>query len=128
MTSVRFVIPERPVPHERVVPKKGGRPFTSRRTREFQKRVELIVGPLAKLRGETCVCIHLLIGPPLGDLDNYAKSILDAMVKGGMLEDDKWVRKLVVERDPADRAHQRAIVVAYEYPRLAVTPPAPAIS
>ncbi len=124
MTHVRFVSPGRPVPHERVVPKKGGNPFTSRRTREFEKAVALLCKSLhVTLIGETCVSIHLMIQPPYGDLDNYTKSILDGMVKGGLLVDDRFVRRLVVDRDPAIRAKQRAIVNAWEFPRIPIVPP-----
>ena len=118
MTSVRLVIPGRPVPHERVVPKKGGKPFTSRRTRDFEKLVADLSRAAGRVAGETHVDIHLLIAPPTGDLDNYAKSILDGMVKGGLIDDDRTVKRLVVERSKVAKAAQRAIVLVQSAPNL----------
>lgn len=118
MRSVRIVIPGRPVPHERVVPKKGGRPFTSRRTRDYEKLVASVCPPGVTLLGETCVTIQILVwSAQWGDVDNYQKSILDGLVKGGLLPDDKPIRRLVYDRDPCAKDQQRAIVCAYEFPR-----------
>jgi len=36
------------------------------------------------------------LGAPKPDVDNYAKGVLDSMVKAGMLADDTLVHKLTV--------------------------------
>jgi len=53
----------------------------------------------ARFAGHVSVSITLCAKHRLaGDLDNYAKSILDGMVKGEMIKDDRLVDKLVIER------------------------------
>jgi Holliday junction resolvase RusA-like endonuclease len=38
------------------------------------------------------------LSTPKGDVDNYAKGALDLLQVGGVLKDDKYVTKLLVEK------------------------------
>ena len=42
--------------------------------------------------------------PPVGDVDNLAKGVMDALKDGGVLADDRWVVQLVARKGygPAD--------------------------
>ena len=49
---------------------------------------------------------------PLGDVDNYAKAILDAMQSAGLLVDDKLVMDLRVQKAYSEKPH--AIIEVYK--------------
>lgn len=52
---------------------------------------------LTPIRGAVAVCIALPIDMP-GDIDNRAKGALDLLVKHALIEDDKHVQSLTLQR------------------------------
>jgi hypothetical protein len=49
------------------------------------------------------------------DIDNVAKLYLDAMVKAGVIEDDRVIHALWVERRPADKDGLRVEAIVGEW-------------
>ena len=49
------------------------------------------------------------------DIDRLTSTILDALTKAGVLEDDRYVDKLVVDRNEIDPARPRVEVVVQPY-------------
>ena len=109
---IKIVIPGRPVPKERPRLTVDGRKkyiYTPRETSRFEKQVALAAFTAAKGRvlfGDLSIWIKLYFSDRrFGDLDNYAKSILDGLQKT-LFENDKQVARLSVERyiDKNERA------------------------
>lgn len=48
---------------------------------------------------------------PKGDVDNYAKAILDALTHAGVWSDDKWIVKLTVVKRFADPGETARTIV-----------------
>ena len=100
MTELSFFIPGRPVPKSRARAGAGGRFFTPKRTREYEELVAWTARtqPFALGSGPVALRIVLKSSSALkGDIDNYAKAILDGMVKGQMMVDDSQVYSLSVQ-------------------------------
>ena len=78
----------------------NGHTYTPARTRHYEELVAMYCRAAgARFAGAVSVEITLCSKRRLaGDLDNYAKAILDGMVKGQMIADDRQVDKLIVER------------------------------
>lgn len=96
---------------------KSGKPvtFTPARTRAYERMVVQTIRwqlPDDVLEGEhLAIEIHISTKRRLtGDLDNYAKAILDAIVTSGLIVDDNRIDQLVVSR----------VVVAWEDDRTYV--------
>jgi len=109
---IKIIIPGRPVPKERPRLTVDGRKkyiYTPRETSKFEKQVALAALAAANgriLLGDLSICIKLYFANKrYGDLDNYAKSILDGL-QGTLFENDKQVSKLHIERyiDKNERA------------------------
>lgn len=106
---MRIIIPGEPVPKSRPRLGRGGRVFTPARTVNFEKRVATCAANTSNLIFNTPVAVKIYISLPLtkqgherkqrGDLDNYAKSVLDGLNKIAF-EDDKQVMKLEIRRVP----------------------------
>lgn len=107
---IRLEIPGRPVPWQRVRTNQG-RFFTPKETREYEEAVAWICKAQRERLGETPCDIEIelhedkaiVIVTPRpdepkrklkGDVDNYAKAILDGMQKGGLMKDDRQVNSL----------------------------------
>lgn len=107
---IRLEIPGRPVPWQRVRTNQG-RFFTPQETRDWEDSVAWICRAQRERLGNTPCRIELelyedravvtLIPVPdakkrklKGDIDNYAKSILDGLQKGEVIENDKQVIEL----------------------------------
>ena len=98
--AVHFEIPGRPVAKQRAR-QRNGQFYTPAATRHFEDAVALIAradrGP--QLTGEIEVEIHISTKRPMrGDVDNYAKSILDGIVKGGVIADDREIVSLCISK------------------------------
>lgn len=122
-----FAVPGRPVPKGR--PRVGrGRGYTPARTRAAEDVVRLWarrswVGPPTALPLAVTVVVWLMPGR-LGDVDNFAKLVLDAM-QGTVMVDDRQVRRLLAERldAPTPSGERTGVVVrAYVPP---IDPPVP---
>jgi Holliday junction resolvase RusA-like endonuclease len=109
---IRLEIPGRPVPWQRVRTNQG-RFFTPQATRDYEEAVAMLCRATRESLGETLCSIDIELYPtkaivtitPLpdeparkikGDVDNYAKAILDGLQKGQMIENDKQVTELRV--------------------------------
>lgn len=110
MSEIRIEVPGRPVPWQRVRTNQG-RFFTPQETRDWEESVALICRATRQRLGETPCRIDIelledravIVLTPLpdtekrklrGDIDNYAKSILDGLQKGEMIKNDKQVVEL----------------------------------
>ena len=93
-------IPGRPVAKQRARTV-NGHTYTPPKTRAFEEMVAMCV--LTQRNGATVagdVNVTITMGGTTrlrGDIDNYAKAILDGVVKGGAIEDDRQVRGLYIE-------------------------------
>ena len=108
------MIPGTPVAKQRARRGRGGHWYTPARTREYEE----LVAWHCRARGErgdwweegdtvaASIVLHFR-GAPRADIDNYAKSILDGAVKGGLLVDDQQVVLLNVQFviNPNDEEH-----------------------
>jgi len=108
----RFEIPGLPVPKGRPRMTAGGHVYTPPRTRNYEESVAWH-GRAGNLRfgdAPVSVRIELWVKHPLrGDLDNYAKAVLDGLVLGQVIDDDRQVVSLKVD-----------LVVGAEEPRTVV--------
>lgn len=98
--ELRFFISGRPVPKGRARVGAGGRIFTPKRTRAYEELVAWTARtqPFAIGSGPVALRIVLQSATALrGDIDNYAKAILDGMVKGQMMDDDSQVYSLQIQ-------------------------------
>lgn len=109
---IKIVIPGRPVPKERPRLTVDGRRrhvYTPRGTSYYEKEVAFAALIAAKgriLKSELYVYIKLFFADrKYGDLDNYAKCILDGL-QGALYDNDKQVARLIIERyfDKNERA------------------------
>ena len=93
-------IPGRPVAKQRARTV-NGHTYTPPETRAFEQLVAMCTQVQRrgeKLTGDISVDITMTAEKKLtGDIDNYAKSILDGIVKGGAIEDDRQIRRLQIE-------------------------------
>ena len=96
---IHLVIPGRPVPKERHRSGKG-RTYTPPRTRAFERKVRLaaMAHQAKRVEGEVRVDV-LVVHPDMrhGDVDNYAKALLDAC-QGVLFGNDKKAAELHVYR------------------------------
>lgn len=107
MPELSFFIPGRPVPKARPRVGAGGRVFTPKRTREYEELVAWTARTQPFALGSAPVKVRIVLRtqrPLTGDIDNYAKAILDGMVTGQMMVDDSQVVELAVQFvvDPGD--------------------------
>jgi crossover junction endodeoxyribonuclease RusA len=96
----KIIVPGRPVVKKRPRLGRNNNIYTPRKTKEYEELVgwkarEVIKEPL---KGNVAVYITIYGGSRIqGDLDNYAKSILDGMNKIAY-EDDKQICSLSIQR------------------------------
>lgn len=96
--------------HGRPVPKarprhRGSQAFTPERTVKWERDVTLqAAASKVRVRDvELSVEIEFVTLKPLrGDLDNYAKSVLDALQKARVYENDNRISRLLVTRSVGD--------------------------
>ena len=84
----------------------NGHTYTPPKTREYEELVAWscrVAEGERFMSGDVAVLITLYAKRKLtGDVDNYAKCILDGMVKGGVLGDDRQIVSLTVTKTVAD--------------------------
>lgn len=121
---IKFTVPGRPVPKLRHrVRLYGGliQSYTPKQVREYEERVgwcakaagvQPLPGPVA-----VRVKVYLAKGRPVGDVDNYTKSILDGL-NGIAWEDDQQIEVLMARKIMGvPRDEQRAEVAIREIRR-----------
>ena len=100
MPELKFFIPGCPVPKGRARAGAGGRFFTPKRTRAYEELVAWTARTQPFAIGPAPVAIRIVLQTERalrGDIDNYAKAILDGMVKGQMMDDDRQVYSLQIQ-------------------------------
>lgn len=109
---LKIVIPGRPIPKHRPRASGAGHKmyvYTPQETKRYERQVMLIAAAAAKGKvffNDIAIGIKLYFSDrKFGDIDNYAKSILDGL-QGTLFENDKQVARLSVERyiDKKERA------------------------
>ena len=120
MRSIRFVVPGAPVPQARTRSTRYGRHFTPKRSADYQETVRQIAlesmsdcGWASGGRGPFSVDLDVYRKADRGDVDNYAKALLDGMSKAAMWSDDARVHHLSV-RILVDRENPRVHVFVRE--------------
>lgn len=114
---IELVIPGRPVPWQRVRTNQG-RFFTPKETRDYEESVAWTARATRERIGDqpckvtielhsakAVVRLEPVEGKPRklkGDVDNYAKAILDGLQKGEMFDNDKQVVELTMIFVPSD--------------------------
>lgn len=99
-TSERVVVkvPGPPVPKGRPRVGRHG-PYTPKRTRDYEEHVGWSCRAVGVTLGARAVNVSIELHSRhqlRGDIDNYAKAILDGMQKGGLIDDDRQVGELIV--------------------------------
>jgi Holliday junction resolvase RusA-like endonuclease len=98
-TAIEFIVPGRPVPkaRARVV---STNTYTPARSRRAEEAVAWIAARHrgAFPKGEVAVTIEFYEARWTGDIDNLEKLVLDGLVKGGVLGDDRQVMRVSTER------------------------------
>lgn len=137
---VAFVVPGRPVPSPRAQPTAlmkngkpvlgaGGRPIivfsTQPEARDFKSKVAIAALGAARAAGWTTpagdkrplrVCIVFFRDARRGDLDNFAKSVMDGITQSGAVwRDDRYVVQADLEMR-VDRERPRTVVIVSEMP------------
>lgn len=78
-----------------------GRAHTPKRTREFEEQVAWAARTVPPIPRDARLSVELSLFSKrklTGDLDNYAKAILDGLQKGGLFENDGQIDVLQVAR------------------------------
>lgn len=99
--TIEFYVPGRPQVKARARrDPRSGRWFTPAPTALWEETVAVACrARRARFRGRVKVTIELrTFGLLRGDVDNYAKAILDGMQRGELLVDDRQVDELVVRQ------------------------------
>ncbi len=75
-----------------------------------QMAAEILMQPKSSLTNITYV--HIMLSKKIkGDIDNYAKAILDVLTSCGIIEDDRFISRLFIEKTelPEDIRFQLAL-------------------
>ena len=94
MSAYTLAIYGRPAPKNRARLGVGGGFYTPRSTRDYEDRIAWSCRADAIWFGEAPVAIEIELHARKklrGDIDNYVKSVLDGLVKGGKIDDDRTV-------------------------------------
>lgn len=95
---IRLVVPGRPVAWQRVRTNQG-RFFKPKRTRDYEEAIAWICRATRQKWGSEDVAVHIELCAKrrlTGDPDNYSKCVLDGLQIGGMIDNDRQVRELLV--------------------------------
>ncbi len=98
MTFLKFILPYKPKPQPRPRIVKGRRAYYPKSFEEWRKGLEVLIvdqwNKMGRLRveGQIKMCLHFY-GRKNGDIDNYVKSVLDAL-QTVLKFDDKQVYEL----------------------------------
>jgi len=117
MEDIRLEIPGRPVAWEHVRTNHG-RFFKPKRTRDYEEAVAWACrASSAVMGGQTCaVWIEFCsIRKLTGDLDNYAKAVLDGLQIGQMIDNDRQVKELNLSFGPTTEDVTRVLLRPLPY-------------
>lgn len=95
---IHLVVPGRPVAWQRVRTNQG-RFFKPKRTRDYEEAIAWICRATRQKWGSEDVSVHIELCAKrrlTGDPDNYSKCVLDGLQIGGMIDNDRQVRELLV--------------------------------
>lgn len=112
--TVTIVIPGAPVPKGRPRSTRAGGVYTPKRTRDYEDQVAWACRAARASHGnvDVHVTIRFECGRQHGDIDNLAKAVLDGLVKGQAIDDDRQVVKLTVELQPPTAGERTLVVIA----------------
>jgi len=84
---------------------RGGKRFQTEDYKTYKEEIKWLVNAKSTLKGY--IEVHLSFGLTEStykrcDVDNFAKTTLDSLVEAGVIEDDRLVKKLVIEKYIAD--------------------------
>lgn len=115
LKSYTFVVPGHPVPKGR--PRIGrGHTYTPKRTHDYEQlvMVEALKARVRPIAGNLCMVIEFYLSrPDCCDIDNLAKSILDAL-NGTAYKDDRQVITLVLHKMVCKKDDERAEIALTE--------------
>jgi len=100
VSEVRITVPGRAVPWQRPRRSTIGNYFTPKRVLEAETRVAWCARAARARFGEALVELRIVLWTKTalrGDLDNYAKTILDGLEKGQAIDNDRQVQRLDVQ-------------------------------
>lgn len=89
-----------------------GRTILSKRAREYRKAILALVGPVKPLLGRLHAVVTLF--PPdkrRRDLDNYMKSLFDALQHAGVYRDDEQIDEFTVRRGGGEKGGRCSITI-----------------
>lgn len=115
--SITFEIPGRPIAKQRAR-MRNGQFYTPAPTRHFEESVAWSARAtgVRDLSGDLHVEIGICTKRPLrGDVDNYAKSILDGLVKGGLISDDREIVSLCIGKSRTVASEPDRTLVTVEW-------------
>lgn len=120
MPILGFTVDGNPVPCARARMTRSGHVYTPKTTVEWQKKVEFAARIAAahanwKYDGSHTYNVQIVVRPKSkrGDLDNFAKSVLDALTKADVWEDDQYVVNLHVWFDfDTSKTHGVTVIVS----------------
>lgn len=95
--------------HIRMVKTKRGREWADTAERQLREQW----GNMQPVTAETFFFVDVYRPRNSGDVDGYAKGILDAFQAGGVIENDSSIRRLTITKH-VDRNRPRVEVVIYE--------------
>lgn len=109
---VEFEIPGRPVTFRRPVNRKGGGRFNRPVMSAYRDKVKFLARRATARKFTEPVDVEIILYTwGRGDLDNYAKNILDGLKGVAFGDDQAQVRRLVIERVPTPaKANARTVV------------------
>ena len=90
----------------------GDRTILSKRAREYRKAILAAIGPVKPLLGRLNVVVTLF--PPdkrRRDLDNYMKSLFDALQHAGVYRDDEQIDEFTVKRGAGEKGGRCSITI-----------------
>lgn len=93
----------------------NGHTYTPPKTRAYEELVAVVARSRGKQYPNGDVSVEISLCSPRklrGDIDNYAKAVLDGIVKGGLIGDDRQISRLLIEKRKTNQA--RGVVVKVE--------------
>lgn len=122
--KVEFTVYQTPPSVNMYVRHSNGMHYLSKEAKAFKKEAErkagaacFLEGPLEgkRFRAEILCYFKNLVGP---DVDNLAKMVLDGAKDAGLIPDDRYVIRLLIEKIVDPKLAPRTVTRLYEYPEV----------